>query len=71
MKTKTIRQRIVSIALIGLTAAAPLISHAADDKKNEGWRIEQRQKWAAEIRGLGTEGNAKRDLRPVASQVDA
>ena len=59
MKTQTIRQRIVSIALIGLTAAAPLVSHAADDKKNEGWRIEQRQKWAAEIRGLGTEGNAK------------
>ena len=46
-------------SLIVLTASTSMLAHANDDKKNEGWRIEQRQKWADDIRGLNKETNAR------------
>ena len=51
MKTRSRRQSVIALFLAGLTAATPIIGYSADDKKNEGWRIEQRQKWAASVRG--------------------
>ncbi|MBI3711627.1 MAG: PKD domain-containing protein [Burkholderiales bacterium] len=62
MKTTTKQGRLAPITLMALvvlsTSYASLVS-AADDKKNEAWRIEQRQKWAADIRGLNAESNAR------------
>lgn len=59
MKSKiNFRHAVLTLtAIIATTNAAN--SSAIDDKKNEGWRIEQRQKWAADIRGLSKETNAR------------
>ena len=62
MKINKNRQHAFVASLIALTAGSSMLATAADDKKNEGWRIEQRQKWAADIRGLSQEPNA-RNLR--------
>ncbi len=59
MKTRSNRKKISALLLVSMTAMAPVLGYSADDKKNEGWRIEQRQKWAADVRGLSTEPNAK------------
>lgn len=59
MKTRNNRQKILALLLAGVTATTPMLAISADDKKNEGWRIEQRQKWVANVRGLATEPNAK------------
>jgi PKD repeat protein len=58
MKTIMNRQQVIMASLIAITAGSTSFA-LADDKKNEGWRIEQRQKWAADIRGLNTETNAR------------
>lgn len=57
---KAFRNR-TALAIAGLIALSTpaLMAQAADDKKNENWRIEQRQKWFAESRGLDKEKNAK------------
>lgn len=59
MKTRNQRQKILALMLGTVTAITPMLGLSADDKKNEGWRIEQRQKWADSVRGLNTEPNAK------------
>lgn len=65
MKTRIKQGRLAPIALVAFVALVTSSASygtqasAADDKSNEGWRIEQRQKWAADIRGLGTESNAR------------
>lgn len=52
------RKALAVAALIAFSVPS-LMAQAADDKKDENWRIEQRQKWFAESRGLKTEKNAK------------
>ncbi len=62
MKTRIDKRHVFMAALIAVTTSTSMLAQAIDDKKNEGWRIEQRQKWAADIRGLSKEPNA-RNLR--------
>lgn len=59
MKKIFYRRNLMLASLIAFTAGNAFLAQAADDKKNENWRIEQRQKWFAESRGLLKEKNAK------------
>lgn len=59
--------------LIG--AQSTLFAYAADDKKNENWRILQRQKWSADVRGLKSVANARivreKEVRTLLNQSGA
>ncbi len=58
----------VVTALIGVAASAA-DNGRRDDKKNEGWRIIERQKWFEESRGLRDQGLNARKLREEGVQV--